>query len=188
MARTYTQILIHAVFSTKQREPHLSEEVKAELLPYLAGSLQRMKARALIVNGPRDHVHILFSLPPDLSLSDAMEKLKANSSKWLHHRWPRQQAFAWQTGYAAFSVSPSNLASVRNYIAGQEERHRKMTYQEEVLALLQRHGIEHDPPSCFIEARFLCRPCRGSPHFHSPYRRLSPWATLRRRCRGSALT
>jgi hypothetical protein len=78
-----------------------------------------------------------------------MEKLKANSSKWLHQRWPRRQAFAWQTGYAAFSVSPSNLASVRNYIAGQEERHRKMTYQGEVLALLQRHGIEYDPRFVF---------------------------------------
>ena len=149
MAHTYTQILIHAIFGTKQREPHLSQEIKAELFPYLAGSLQRMKATAVIVNGPRDHVHILFSLPPALSLSDAMEKLKANSSKWLHQRWPRRQAFAWQTGYAAFSVSPSNLASVRNYIARQEERHRKMTYQEEVLALLERHGIEYDPRFVF---------------------------------------
>jgi hypothetical protein len=78
-----------------------------------------------------------------------MEKLKANSSKWVHQRWPRQHAFAWQTGYAAFSVSPSNLGSVRNYIAGQEERHRRMTYQEEVLALLQRHGIQYDPRFVF---------------------------------------
>jgi REP element-mobilizing transposase RayT len=149
MAHTYTQVLIHAIFSTKQREPYLSDEIKAELFPYLAGSLQRMKATPVIVNGPRDHVHILFSLPPALSLSDAMEKLKANASKWLHQRWPRRQAFAWQTGYAAFSVSPSNLASVRNYIARQEERHRKMTYQEEVLALLERHGIEYDPRFVF---------------------------------------
>ena len=149
MAHTYTQVLIHAIFSTKQREPYLSNEIRAELFPYLAGSLQRMKAGPVIVNGPRDHVHILFSLPAVLSLSDAMEKLKANSSKWVHQRWPRQRAFAWQTGYAGFSVSPSNLASVRNYIARQEERHRKMTYQEEVLALLEKHGIDYDPRFVF---------------------------------------
>ena len=79
MAHTYTEVLIHAIFSTKQREPYLSDEIKAELFPYLAGSLQRMKATPVIVNGPRDHVHILFSLPAVLSLAAAMEKLKANS-------------------------------------------------------------------------------------------------------------
>lgn len=127
----------------------MSDEIKAELFPYLAGSLQRMKGKPVIANGPRDHVHILFSLPAVLSLAEAMEKLKANSSKWIHQRWPRQRAFAWQTGYAAFSVSPSNLASVRDYIARQEERHRRMTYQKEVLALLRKHGIEYDPPFVF---------------------------------------
>ncbi len=149
MAHTHTSILIHAVFSTKQRQPYLNDEVKAELFPYLAGSISRMRGKPVVVNGPRDHVHVLFALPPVLSLSDAMEKLKANSSKWAHNRWAHERAFAWQTGYAAFSVSRSNLVSVRNYIARQEKHHRKMTYQEEVLALLKRHGIEYDPRFAF---------------------------------------
>ncbi|HMD95903.1 MAG TPA: IS200/IS605 family transposase [Terriglobia bacterium] len=135
MAHTYTAILVHAVFSTKQRQPYLTPEIKAELFPYLAGSLRHMRAKSVIVNGPRDHVHLLFSLPPALPLSDAMEKLKANSSKWAHERW--QRFFAWQTGYAASSVSQSNLPAVRNYIARQEEHHRKVTYQEEVLGAAQ---------------------------------------------------
>jgi putative transposase len=147
MAHTYAAIHIHAVFSTKQRHPYLTDEVKAELLPYLAGSLLRMKAKPVLVNGPRDHVHLLFSLPPVLPLADVMEKLKANSSKWAHSRWGKP--FAWQTGYAAFSVSQSNVASVRNYIANQEQHHRKMTFQEEVLALLKRHGVEYDPRFVF---------------------------------------
>ncbi len=94
MAHTHTSILIHAVFSTKQRQPCLSGELKAELFPSLAASISRMKGKPVIVNGPRDHVHILFSLPPVLSLSDAMEKLKANSSKWVHNRWAQQRFFA----------------------------------------------------------------------------------------------
>ncbi len=147
MAPTYTSILLQAVFSTKERQPYLTPEVKAELFPYLAASLPRLKARPVIVNGPADHVHLLFSLPPVLSLSEAMEKLKANSSKWAHERWGRR--FGWQTGYAAFSVSPSKLGSVRNYIARQEEHHPRMTYQEEVWALLQKHGIAYDPRFVF---------------------------------------
>jgi putative transposase len=99
------------------------------------------------VNGPRDHVHLLFVLPSVLSLSDVMEKLKDNSSKWAHQRWGRR--FGWQTGYAAFSVSQSRRGSVRNYIARQEEHHRRMTCQEEVLALLETHGIKYDPRFVF---------------------------------------
>jgi putative transposase len=149
VAHTYTCILIHAVFSTYERQPYLTDEIRAELLPYLAGSIQRMKGKPVVVNGPRDHVHLLFFLPAALSLSDVMEKLKANSSKWIHQRWPRKRMFAWQTGYAAFSVSRSNAPSVRNYIVRQEEHHRRMTYEQEVLALLKRHGVEHDPRFVF---------------------------------------
>jgi len=73
-----------------------------------------------------------------------MEKVKANSSRWIHERWPHRSRFAWQTGYAAFSVSESNLKDVKAYIANQEEHHRKVTFQEEVLAFLKKHGIEYD--------------------------------------------
>jgi putative transposase len=149
VAHTYTCILIHALFSTHERQPYLTDEIRAELLPDLAGSIQRMKGKPVVVNGPRDHVHLLFFLPAALSLSDAMEKLKANSSKWIHQRWPEKRMFAWQTGYVAFSVSPSNAPSVRSYIMRQEEHHRRITYEQEVLALLKRHGVEYDPRFVF---------------------------------------
>jgi len=104
-----------------------------------------LKGKPVLINGPSDHVHLLFVLPTTLSLADMMEKLKANSSKWAKANSPHGSLFAWQEGYTAFSVSQSNLERVREYIAHQEEHHRKLTYQEEVLALLKKHGVEFDP-------------------------------------------
>ena len=98
----------------------------------------------MLINGPNDHVHSLFVLPASLSLSDFMEKVKANSSKWVHQRWPNRAFFAWQPGYTAFSVTQSNLEEVKQYIFNQEEQHRKLTYREEVLAFLTKHGIQYD--------------------------------------------
>jgi putative transposase len=89
-------------------------------------------------------VHLLFVLPSTISLSDLMEKLKANSSKWINSRWPGRH-FSWQTGFTAFSVSQSKLGEVEAYISHQEEHHRKLTYQGEVVALLKKHGVEFDP-------------------------------------------
>ncbi|MGD0920936.1 MAG: IS200/IS605 family transposase [Terriglobia bacterium] len=149
MAHTYTNLLIHALFSTKDRQPMLDDELKTRLFPYLAGIITTLKGRPVIISGPKDHVHLLFVLPATLPLADLMEKLKANSSRWVHEDFPRRGDFAWQSGYTAFSVSQSNLAPVRRYIVQQEEHHRKLTYQEEVLALLKRHEIQYDPHYVF---------------------------------------
>jgi len=108
----------------------------------MGGIVRNLRGKPLLINGPADHVHLLFGLPASLSLSDLMEKLKANSSKWAKVRTP---GFAWQTGYTAFSVSESKLGEVTAYISSQEEHHRKRTYQEEVVALLRKHGIDFDP-------------------------------------------
>jgi putative transposase len=145
MAHTYTNLLIHSLFSTKGRQPALKAELKARLFPYMAGIIANLKCRPVIINGPEDHVHLLFVLPAALSLADLLERLKANSSKWVHEELPKYSSFAWQSGYTAFSVSQSNLAAVKRYIARQEEHHRKLTYQEEVLAFLKKHGIDYDP-------------------------------------------
>ena len=149
MAHTYTNLLIHALFSTKNRQPALDEELKSRLYPYMAGIITQLKGRPVIINGPKDHVHLLFVLPAALSLADLMEKLKANSSKWVHEEFPQFSNSAWQKGYTAFSVSQSNFAAVKRYIAKQEEHHRKLTYQEEVLALLKKHGVQYDPRYVF---------------------------------------
>lgn len=99
----------------------------------------------MIVNGVEDHVHMLFVQSPSLSLADLMEKVKANSSGWMKRRWPELRKFAWQTGYTAFSVSKSNAGLVRRYIERQEQHHRKMTFQDEVVAFLKKHEIAYDP-------------------------------------------
>jgi len=127
----------------------LDAELKSRLLPYLGGIITRLKVRPVIINGPKDHVHLLFVLPATLPLADLMEKVKANSSKWVHENWPRRVNFAWQSGYTAFSVSQSNLAPVKRYIAQQEEHRRKLTYQEEVVRFLKKHGIQYDPRYVF---------------------------------------
>jgi REP-associated tyrosine transposase len=149
MAHTYTNLLIHGLFSTKARKPVLDVELKTRLFPYLAGIITRLKGHPLIINGPKDHVHLLFVLPPTVPLAELMEKLKANSSKWVHEEFPDRAGFAWQTGYTAFSVSQSNLAAVKRYISQQEEHHQKTTFQEEVLAFLKMHGVKYDPRYLF---------------------------------------
>lgn len=147
MAHTYTNLLIHALFSTKDRQPLLDGQLKSRLYPYLAGIITKLKGRPVIINGPKDHVHLLFVIPATLPLADLMEKLKANSSKWIHEEFRKE--FAWQSGYTAFSVSQSNLAAVKRYITQQEEHHRKLTYQEEVMAFLKKHGAQYDPRYVF---------------------------------------
>jgi len=143
MAHTYTNLLTHALFSTKDRQPLVRPEIKSDLYAYMGGIITNLRGKPVLINGPKDHVHLLFVLPASLSLADFMEKLKANSSKWANEGWPRR-AFSWQTGYAAFSVSQSKLNEVKAYISQQEEHHRKSTYQDEVIVLLKKHGVEFD--------------------------------------------
>jgi putative transposase len=143
MSRTFTNLLTHMVFSTKDREPLIVPEVKPELLRYLGGLAGKLKGKAYGVNGTRDHVHMLVSLPPAVSIADALRFIKSNSSGWMHNKWPTR-AFAWQLGYGAFSVSKSNVPAVLKYIAKQEEHHRKWTFKDEFLDLLRKHQVDYD--------------------------------------------
>ena len=144
MAHTFTHLLTHIIFSTKDRAPLLNAELKSRLFPYLGGIIRAYDGKALIINGPTDHVHVLASLAAKHPLSDLMRDLKADSSGWIHKSVPSQKAFAWQIGYGAFSVSHSNLAEVEKYIANQEEHHRQVSFQEEFLAFLKKHEIQYD--------------------------------------------
>jgi len=150
MSHTYTNILIHALFSTKDRHPWLSPDIRDEVFRYLGGTINRLRGQSLLVNGSRDHVHLLFVQPRTLSIATVMEKTKAGSSGWVKEHWPNRGHFAWQTGYAAFSVSKSQVEEVERYIRNQEEHHRKVSFQEELLAFLQKHGIEYDPRYVFV--------------------------------------
>ena len=144
MPHSYTQLYYHIVFSTKNREPMMDRALRQKLFPFIGGGIRDEGGTALIINGVEDHVHILARLRPDRALSDVLRNIKAYSSGWVHKEFPERSAFVWQNGYAAFTVSRSQLDIVRRYIENQEEHHRKQTYQEELLALLRAHDIEFD--------------------------------------------
>jgi len=144
MAHTFTNLVTHIIFSTKDRLPQIDVDLKSQLYPYMGGIIRELDGKASLINGTFDHVHLLVQLPPVLALSDAMRVLKTNSSKWVHEQWPARSKFAWQTGYGAFSVSKSNADAVGRYIADQEEHHRSKTFQEEFLEYLKKHEIDYD--------------------------------------------
>ncbi len=143
MSRTFTNLLTHLIFSTKDREPLIVPEIKSELFAYLGGLTRELKGKAYGINGTTDHVHMLINLPPVVSISEALRFIKSNSSGWVHDKWP-QRSFAWQLGYGAFSVSKSNAPEVLKYIGNQEYHHRKVSFKDELVDLLHKHEIEYD--------------------------------------------
>jgi putative transposase len=143
MSHTYTNLLSHVVFSTKDRRPLIDPELKPRLLAYMTGIARNSGNKILSINAVEDHLHLLWELLPTWSLSDATRVLKTNSSRWVNENSLRP--FAWQTGYGAFSVSRSNVSAVAEYIETQEAHHRKRTFEDEFLELLVKHGINYDP-------------------------------------------
>ena len=141
---SFIRSLHHCVFATKGREAWLTPQIRERLWPYLGGVARENGMKALAVGGAADHVHVLLSLPATMSVAKAMQLLKGNSSKWTHDTFPNLSGFAWQEGYAAFSIGVSGIEATRAYIRSQEEHHRTKTYREEVIAFLQRHGLPFD--------------------------------------------
>ncbi len=144
MPQTLTSVLIHVIFSTKNRAPNIRLPVRERLWRYIAGILRSSGAKVHIVNGGLDHVHVLFTLPPALRLADLMRLAKTNSSRWLRREFPSHSSFACQPGYAAFSVSHSKFNEVFEYIAQQERHHRKRSFEEELLSLLKKNELEFE--------------------------------------------
>jgi putative transposase len=144
MSHTYAHLLVHVVFSTKGRAPLLTPELHPRLFPYLGGIVRELTGTALLINGTADHVHLLLRLPATCALADLLRTLKANSSRWIHEAFQNPERLAWQTGYGAFSVSVSNADRVLSYIRRQEQHHRRLSFQEEFVALLRRHGLTYD--------------------------------------------
>jgi len=142
MAQSLSRVLIHLVSSTKNREPLITPDHRDRLFDYLGGTLNGLKCPPVIVGGMPDHVHLLFAQAKTLSLSDIVEEVKKESSKWAKTVIHRE--FYWQNGYGAFSVSPSKVKQVRDYIANQEKNHRRRGFQDELRQLLRKNGIEWD--------------------------------------------
>ena len=143
-AMSYISSYFHCVFSTKERRRLITPELRDRLWPFLGGIARQNKMKAIEIGGVEDHVHILLSLPSTMAISKALQLIKGGSSKWIHETFPEQRLFAWQEEHGAFSVSVSQLDKTMEYIQGQETHHRKMTFQEEFLALLKKHRIEYD--------------------------------------------
>ncbi|MDQ3634682.1 MAG: IS200/IS605 family transposase [Acidobacteriota bacterium] len=144
MAKSYTNLIYHLVFSTKNRQPLITDNVKPRLYEYIGGIIRNKKGIALEIGGMSDHIHVLAKLRPDNSLSDVLRDLKANSSGWMHKVFPDQKDFSWQNGYGAFTVSASQIEIVRRYIANQEKHHGKFSFREEFIKLLKVNKIEFD--------------------------------------------
>ena len=144
MGHNFTSLLTHVIFSTKDRVPSIKPGFKADLHAFLGGIIRKMDGKAVVVNGTNDHVHLLLWMPPAVSVSETMRVLKSNSSRWVNQKGVAKPAFSWQTGYGAFSVSHSSTAAVVKYIQGQEEHHRRVSFQEEFVTFLKKHGVEYD--------------------------------------------
>jgi putative transposase len=143
MAKTFTQINIHAVYTVRFRDAFLTEKIRPELFKYTAGIINASGHYSLAVNGWKDHVHIFFELNPTISLSKAMQTIKANSSKWMNERKFFPIKFEWQEGYGAFSYSRAQRDDIIKYITSQEQHHQYHTFREEYLDMLEKFEIEH---------------------------------------------
>jgi REP element-mobilizing transposase RayT len=144
MAQSLSKVLLHIIFSTKNREPWLDSNVRPRMDAYLATICRDAGADFVRVGGVSDHVHIVTTLARTLSQAQLIEEIKKASSKWVKALDARYRGFFWQRGYAAFSVSPSQLDSVLEYVNKQQEHHRTRTFQEEYRELLRKHGVDFD--------------------------------------------
>jgi putative transposase len=143
--QSLAQIYLHIVFSTKGREPSLSDHtLREEVHNYLGGTCRNLDSPSVIVGGVADHVHILCRLGKTMSVSDLVRDLKRESSKWLKERSPDLAVFYWQNGYGAFSVSPRELDMVKGYIANQEAHHATESFQDEFRAILGEYQVDFD--------------------------------------------
>jgi len=147
MAHSYVSSVFHIVFSTKQRMQLIRPDHQSRLWNYLAGIARNHGMQMLAVGGTQNHVHMLVVLPSDTALSDAVRTLKANSSRWMRET---DRFFAWQEGYGAFSVSPSQLERVKQYIANQPAHHRTYSFEQEFLTMLQAANIRLEPDRVFV--------------------------------------
>lgn len=145
MPQSYTNLIYHIVYSTKDRKPLITNDLQPRLYDYIGGMIRQRGGICLEIGGMSDHLHILAKLKPDKALSDVLRDLKANSTGWMHDVFPDMKDFTWQRGYGAFTVSSSQVENVRQYIANQEERHKKIgSFRDKFIKLLQANEIDFE--------------------------------------------
>lgn len=144
MAQSLVKNLVHLIYSTQDRVRSIPSGVRSGLYAYQAGIFKQWESPALVIGGVEDHVHALFLLSKNYPLKKIVEEVKKGSSKWMKAEGSKNQRFCWQSGYAAFSVSQSNVDQVRAYIERQPDHHRKTSFQEELRALFELHKVAYD--------------------------------------------
>lgn len=144
MPQSLVKNYVHLTFSTKHRQPIISDSINAELFDYLGGVCKGLESQPIIVGGVKDHVHLLFNLSRKIALMTLVEKLKTHSSKWIKGKSTEFSNFYWQHGYGGFSVNPKQVEIVKEYIQNQESHHKTKTFQEEYRQFLKEYGIDYD--------------------------------------------
>lgn len=144
MPDSYTNLLYHIVFSTKDRQRLITSEIEPRLYEYIGGIVRGLEGISLELNGTEVHVHLLAKLRPVCALSDVLRTLKANASGWMHEVFPTLEDFSWQRGYGAFTVSQSNVKQVGQYIAKQKEHHTRVSFRDEFIQFLKANDIKYD--------------------------------------------
>ena len=142
MPHSYNKIWIHAIWSTKERQPFITRNIEKQIHDMIGNELREMSCPVRIVNGMPDHVHSLFLLNPQKSIADVIKQIKGSSSHFVNEQNLISEKFAWQTGYAAYSVSESQLEKVFQYIRNQKEHHHKQTFLQEYEEFIALHGIK----------------------------------------------
>lgn len=144
MSHSYSSAVIHAVFSTKDRHPTIDDP--EQLWAYVIGIERNLGLHPIATGGISNHLHLLFAFPGTIAFSEAIQKIKANSSRWMK---VRVRDFSWQEGFGAFTVSPSHVQAATRYVRNQEQHHRKTNFEDEFIAMLQKAGIPYDPKYVF---------------------------------------
>lgn len=145
MGHTYSNNLVHIIFSTKDRQGLLTDTLRDEFHCYSTGIIKNLDCSLIRINSVIDHVHLLCKVKPSISVSDFVNKIKSNSSRWMKERFELPYGFQWQSGFSSFSVSESGTKSVIQYIDNQQEHHKLVTYEEELKTFLDKHKIAYDP-------------------------------------------
>ena len=144
MPQSLVSLLVHVVFSTEHRANLIAPGIEADLFAFMAGVLKNHDSRLLAANGTANHVHLLIAQSKNIALSLLIQELKKSTSKWIKARGEKFKNFQWQDGYGAFSIGESNVPALKQYIAGQKEKHRKKSFENELVEFLRKYGIAYD--------------------------------------------
>jgi putative transposase len=144
MPQSLSSILIHLVFSTKNRQPLITQTIESELFKYLGGIFRNCECPCLLIGGDKDHIHTLFALSRNCSIAELVKEVKSSSSKWIKGKGDEFQHFHWQTGYGAFSIGQSGVDDLKHYIANQKEHHHLSSFEDEFRLLCRKYKVEID--------------------------------------------